>query len=333
MRAAAMQGTRMIPLAEALAWVGRSVSGLGAERIGLTAAAGRVLAADLPALPATPSFAAIDGYAVRATETQGASDYAPLPLAAVPIVAGATLPSGTDAVLPLHLFENGCALGAVAPGEGVGPADGLGIEAGTVLRPSHLAALALRGLAEAEVVRRPSVALRVAGPKSGADALTPMLRALIDAEGGVLGEPDLVLLAGRSGPGPDDEGIRALDSIFAHGVGIRPGETSALGTVGRVPALLLPGEPLACAIAFALLAAPALRRLGRRPEAAPVTATLTRKIVSGLGQVDAVRVRLAEGQATPLPPTLSMAADGLVLAAEGSEGYPAGASVAIYPLA
>lgn len=326
----------MIALAEALAWIDRSVAACGAERVGIGAAAGRVLAADLPALSARPARAGIDGYAVRAAETEGASDYAPLPLAGMAVVAGAAMPDGTDAVLPLHAFEHGCALAAVAPGDGVDLPDPCAVRAGTRLLAAQLAVLTRRELAEVEVARRPRVRLRAARPKAGADALTPMLAALIAAEGGVVGDgaPDLVLHAGRSGPGPDDDGISAFDSVFAHGVLIRPGESSALGTLSGVPALLLPGDPLACATAFALLAAPALRRLGGRPEPAPVTATLTGKIVSVLGQVDAVWVRVRDGAATPLGPPLSSAAaaDGLVLAPEGSEGYPAGACVAIYPL-
>ena len=329
----------MIALAEALAWVERSFVPCGAERVRVEAAGGRVLAGDLAGVASTPRCAAIDGYAVRAGDTEGASDYAPLPVAAAAVVAGAAMPEGADAVLPLHAFEHGGALGAVAPGDGVDRPNPLALRAGTVLRPAHLAMLARRGLAEVEVVRRPVVRLRVAGPKAGADALTPMLRALAGAEGGVLGgvlgdDPDLVLHAGRSGPGPDDDGVSGFDSVFAHGVLIRPGESSALGTIAGVPAVLLPGDPLACATAFALLAAPALRRLGGRAEPGPAMATLTRKIVSGLGQVDAVRVRLVDGTATPLGPLLSdgAEADGLVLVPEGSEGYPAGATVAIYPL-
>ena len=255
----------MIALAEALAWVERSIFPCGAERVRVEAAAGRVLAGDLAGVALLPRCAAIDGYAVRATETEGASDYAKLPVAAAAVVAGAAMPEGADAVLPLHAFEHGSALGVVAAGDGVDRPDPLALRAGTVLRPAHLVVLARRGLAEVEVVRRPVVRLRVAGPKAGADALTPMLRALVAAEGGVLGDdPDLVLHAGRSGPGPDDDGIGGFDGVFAHGVLIRPGETSALGTVAGIPALLLPGDPLACATAFALLAAPALRRLGGR---------------------------------------------------------------------
>jgi molybdopterin molybdotransferase len=233
--------------------------------------------------------------------------------------------------------EHGQALGPVPPGYGVAAADGLALPAGTRLRPPHLAVLARRGLDEVRAVRPPIVSLHVAGPKHGADALTPMLGALVKAEGGTVGDdaPNLVIRAGRSGLGSDDNGIRAFDSVFAHGVLIRPGETSALGSIGGVPALLLPGDPLACATVFAVLAAPALRRLGGRADSSPVQAVLTRKITSGLGEIDAVRVFLCEGRATPVGLAGSTilsngaGADGLVLVPEGSEGYPAGATVSV----
>lgn len=327
---AAQDGGAMIALAEALAWIGDRFAPLGSETVPLGGACGRVLAETLAPL-APARRAGIDGHAVRAAETEGASDYAPLPVASVAVVAGAALLAGTDAVLPPHMVEGATALAAVAPGEGAQPPDGLGLAAGIVLQPAHLAAAALHGRTELAVIRRPSVALRVAGAKAGPDALTPMLQAMIAAEGGTIGLPDLVLLAGRSGPGPDDDGVRAFDSVFAHGIRMRPGESCALGVIGGIPALLLPGDPVACAIAFAVLAAPSLRRLAGRADPAPVTVTLARKIVSGIGQVELVRVRLEGGQATPLPPILC-AAEGLVLVPEGSEGYPAGAAIAMYPL-
>jgi molybdopterin molybdotransferase len=330
----------LIPLAEALRWLEARTDRLPPEEVKLHEAAGRILTADLEPLDAPP-FAALDGHAVRAADAEGASDYTPLPVGGAAVVAGAALPEGTDAVLPLYLLGAGpVALGPVPPGHGVAHGDGLALPAGTSLRPPHLAVLARRGLEAVGVVRGPRVALAVAGPKSGPDALTPMLTALVHAEGGTLasGGADLCIHAGRSGPGPDDDGAAGLDAVFAHGILIRPGETSALGTVGGVPALLLPGDPLACAAAFALLAAPALRRMGGRPEPRPVSAALTRKIASGLGQLDAVRVRLEDGRATPLGPADSTmlsagaGADGFVLVPEGSEGYPAGATVWVRPL-
>lgn len=331
----------MIALADALGWLTRHSEPLAAEPVALNAAAGRVLAQDVPGLPEPGRIAALDGLAVRAADTDGASEYTPLPISGAPIVAGMKMPAGTDAVLPSALMDEGnLALRPVAAGEGTISGETLGVAAGTVLRPTHLALLARLGCETVAAVRRPSVGLHVAGPKLGADALTPMLLAMIEAEGGRLAAdaPDLWIHAGRSGPGPDDDGVRAFETLFAHGIAMRPGETAALGTVGGRIALLLPGEPLACATAFSLLAAPVLRQLGGRRPPQPVQARLSRKIVSGLGMLDAVRVRLEDGRATPLGPaeaiTLSEGADadGLVLVPEGSEGYAEGATVWVHPV-
>lgn len=323
----------MIELAGARAWIEDNCALLGAETVPLAAASGRVLATARPALTAAPPVAAIDGFAVQAASTEGASDYAPLPVAAVSIVAGAPMPPGMDAVLPPHGLEAGAALAPAARGDGVALPDALAVAADP-LHPLLIAALARRGEATLAVIRRPTVRLRVAPPKAGADALTPMLHALIERAGGQVGDdaPDLVLHTGRSGYGHDDHGVDAFDTVFARGLLVRQVETTTLGAIDARPALLLPGDPLACFIAFALVAAPALRRFGGRPEPASSTATLGRKIVSGLGQIDAIRVRLQGGVALPSGPSLTAEADGLVLVPEGSEGYPEGAVVAISAL-
>src|SRR5947207_1221114 len=99
---------------------------LAAEEVDLHGAAGRVLAADVSADVAVPSFdrAAMDGFALRAAETFGASAYNPLEFAvvgvslpgrpftgtvgpgqAVRIMTGAPLPAGTDAVLQAEAAE------------------------------------------------------------------------------------------------------------------------------------------------------------------------------------------------------------------------------------
>jgi molybdopterin molybdotransferase len=327
----------LIPLRDARAWLESRVGRLEPEMAGIAAAVGRVLAEDLLGAADDGRVAGLDGRAVCAADTEGASEYAPLPVAGVPIVAGALMPSGSDAVLPPQLEDAaGFAMVTIPPGHGVAPADAAGLPAGTSLRPPHLALLARLGRDAVTVIRRPGITVRAAGPKSGREALAPMLAALIAAEGAEAAtrEPDLIIYAGRSGPGADDDGIDRFETVFAHGIAIQPGETTALGTIGGKTAILLPGDPLACATVFALLAAPALRRMAGRPEPTPLTVTLTRKIASALGQVDAVRVRVEGGRATPLSTLLSAGAgaDGLVLAPEGSEGYPAGATVQVLPL-
>ena len=109
-----------IELEEAVGLITGAVSPLGAETLDLTAVLGRTLAADVAAPVANPPFdrSPLDGYALRAADTAGASRENPVRLtvvdtvyaggvAAVPvergqcvrIMTGAMLPKGCDCVL------------------------------------------------------------------------------------------------------------------------------------------------------------------------------------------------------------------------------------------
>lgn len=111
----------------ALRWLDGQLQPLGAERLPLHAAAGRVLAASIASEVDVPGFdrATMDGYAVAAESTEGASPYNRLPLTvigdslpgrpfnapvsvgqAVRIMTGAPLPAGCDAVLPAEWVES-----------------------------------------------------------------------------------------------------------------------------------------------------------------------------------------------------------------------------------
>lgn len=111
----------------ALAWLDAQLQPLGAELLPLQAAAGRVLATPIASEVNVPGFdrATMDGYAVAAESTEGASAYNRLPLIvigdslpgrpfnasvrlgqAVRIMTGAPLPVGCDAVLPAEWVEN-----------------------------------------------------------------------------------------------------------------------------------------------------------------------------------------------------------------------------------
>src|SRR5215470_20402640 len=106
-------------VAAVLALLEARLTSLPAETVPLHQAAGRVLAAEVRAACAVPGFdrAAMDGYALRGSETFGASAYNPLEFAvigealpgrpfagsvaagqAVRIMTGAPLPDGADAV-------------------------------------------------------------------------------------------------------------------------------------------------------------------------------------------------------------------------------------------
>lgn len=350
------------PLADALAWIDARTAALPAEGVALAHAAGRVLAAPAASPVDWPGAdcAALDGYAVRAVETEGASEYNPLPLTTHALIAaGLPMPAGTDAVLPFASAQpQGSALDALAPvARGVGvhrqgsvmSAGSTAVAAGT-LRPQHVAMLQALGADPVAVVRRPLVALAVAGPKSGPDLLSPMLRALVARDGGraeamalPAAEADLVLMAGRSGTGPDDDApLRLADAggvLEAHGVAVRPGDSAGLGRIGGVPVLLLPGAPHACLAAYVLLASRAVRRLaGISAPDAGIERVLERKAVSAVGFTDMIPVCITPTHAAPLGPADAgslagaAAAHGFIVVPEASEGFPAGAAVQVHRL-
>jgi molybdopterin molybdotransferase len=214
-------------VAEVLGLLAARLESLPDESIPLQEAAGRVLVADVVSDLAVPAFerAAMDGYALRGSQTFGAGAYNPLefevigealpgrPFAgpiraaqAVRIMTGAPLPAGADAVLQaetaqetsgrLHVTD------AVAPGRNVGHC-GEDIKAGEVillagraLRPQDLGVLASVGTAAVQVVRRPSVAILVTGNEllpAGSrpegyrivDSNSIMLQALVRRDGGL----------------------------------------------------------------------------------------------------------------------------------------------------
>jgi molybdopterin molybdotransferase len=217
-----------------LDWLDEQLHPLSAEVVPLGIAAGRVLAATIVSDVDVPGFdrATMDGYAVVADSTEGATAYSPLPLTvigdsmpgcpfegfvsagrAVRIMTGAPMPSGADAVLPAEWVEAApdriSALTAVSPGKNVGRrgedivhATTL-LEPGRVLRPQDLGVLSSIGHGQACVVRKPRVRLVITGNEllpSGtrplgfqiADANGPMLAALIERDGGLVDFPGLV---------------------------------------------------------------------------------------------------------------------------------------------
>ncbi len=165
------------------------------ERIPLESALGRVLAPDLHAAHDLPGFrrSTMDGYAVHAESTFGASDASPAQLTlvgAVPmgeraelrvgrgeaarLLTGGMLPPGADAVVMVEHTESIDeetieVTRAVAPGQNViEPDDDVRrgerlLEARTRLRPQELGLLAALGMTEVEVFRRPRVAILSTG--------------------------------------------------------------------------------------------------------------------------------------------------------------------------
>jgi len=346
------------PLAAALAWVQSHTGTLPDEAVPAHLALGRVLTSAPAGMPWPPTdCAALDGYAVRAADTGGASDYHPLPLPdAKPIASGQPMPPGTDSVAPFPaITRHGPVPHAVAPvarGAGVDRRGTAASPPPGLVRPEGAGLLALMGLATVQAVRRPRVALVVAGPKAGPDVLTPLLTLLVTRDGGVPAAipgpaetpvgTDLLLLVGRTGCGLDDDmpdRLRDAGGVLdLHGIAFRPGDTAGLGRLGGVPAMLLPGAPLAALSTYEMLASPAARRmagLGDVPARMARPAVLDRKITSLIGCTDMVRVQLHDGHATPLGPAdtggLGRAAyaDGWVIVPDNLEGHQSGTTVTV----
>jgi molybdenum cofactor synthesis domain-containing protein len=165
------------------------------ERVALAGANGRVLAEDVLATADVPPFAraAMDGYAVRAHDTAGASKDDARVLKRVEtlftgqvtqrtvgagecieIATGAPMPPGADAVVIVE-DTDGEASGAVRVFASVQAGQNIGrqgadirsgqrvLQAGTTLTPSRVGALAALGLSHASVYARPRVAILSTG--------------------------------------------------------------------------------------------------------------------------------------------------------------------------
>ena len=110
----------MLKLEEAQERILSALEGVGAESVDLLAAHGRVLAESVKATRVLPAFdnSAMDGYAVRAADTEGATDDAAVSLEVVEVIpagatptktlgpgqaarifTGAVMPEGADAVV------------------------------------------------------------------------------------------------------------------------------------------------------------------------------------------------------------------------------------------
>ena len=260
------------------------------ERVPLAEAHGRVAAADVVSPIDVPPFArsAMDGYAVVEADTAGASKTSPARLrlldriytgrlsratvvggTCAEIATGAPLPAGADAVVMVEETarrdDEGVEIfAAVYAGQNVGQrgadiaAGDRVIEAGDLLTPSRVGALAAVGCTDAAVVAKPRVAILSTGNEviEPGEPLPPghiydvnrfTLAAIAAAHGGVP-EPhraaedsvdalvaaldecaaaDLIVFSGGSSVGERDlvvDAIARRGEMIFHGIAVRPGD-------------------------------------------------------------------------------------------------------------
>lgn len=184
----------MIALEEAQAKVNRDLAVLPPVDAPIAEILGMVLAETVAATEAIPPFAntAMDGFAVRAEDTRGATkdnpitlpvaatipagSVAPRPLGpgeAMRIMTGAPVPEGADAIIMVELTKPAGfdvkLLAEVPSGNHIRPAgDDIAsgteiLHPGTILGPGHLGVLASVGRETARVFRRPRVGVMSTG--------------------------------------------------------------------------------------------------------------------------------------------------------------------------
>ncbi|MCP3397337.1 molybdopterin-binding protein [Bradyrhizobium sp. CCGB20] len=356
----------LTPLDTALAALLRGVDPTAAIELPLAEAAG-CIAAGTPLLAASPprDIAAADGWALCANDLVGASAYSPLPLTTAPVWvdAGDAMPPGCDCVLDAGTVEVSGPLAQVlaegVPGQGVRRAGSDIAGRAPAVAEGHLINPATLLLARAAGVER----LSVRQPRlcivnvPGATATTHMIAEIARAAGlhvhtreaaardaasvaEAFGDLtcDLVVTIGGSGVGRKDAAVSALaqhGDVLAHGLALQPGRTAAVGRLGNVPVVALPGSPDHALGAWLALVLPLVDRLSARQLRRRMTLPLARKIASSVGIAEIAL--LAEEHHAWLPlavgewPLQAIArADAWLLVPASHEGFAAGTPVDAY---
>jgi len=360
------------------------------EVVPLAEALGRITSGPVWAAISSPHYyaSAMDGIAVRASDTVGASETSPLRLRlgsqAKWVDTGDPLPPETDAVIMHEELQRTGEdeveiVAAVAPWQHVRAlgedivATELVLAEGVRLGPVQLGTIAASGHATVEVRRRPRVAILPTGTElvQPGEPLKPgdivefnslMLAAQVQEWGGAptrlpptpddfellkarvsdaLDSHDVVVVNAGSSAGSEDytaSVIAGLGQVLVHGVAVRPGHPVVLGVCQGKPVLGLPGYPVSALLTSELFLCPLVHRLlGVLPPERPrLAATITRKVLSPMGEDEYLRVTLGQvGDrvvATPLQRgagviTSLARADALVRIPRLSEGVHAGAIV------
>ena len=336
------------------------VRGASADRPAVLRLAERIPAGSVPTRPLGPG------------ECARVFTGSPVPAGADTVVRQEDTAADGDEIKVLHDRDAGANLRQ--PGEDIRH-DTVALAAGLQLRAAHLGVLASLGIGAPMVVRRPRVAIlcsgdevadvdrpdEILGGRKVGNASAHALGAMIREAGGVpvdlgiaadsvasirehlagMADADLVVTAGGVSVGDHDH-VRA--AVTASGgavdfwrVRIRPGGPVAAGSVGGVPWVGLPGNPVSAMVTCELFVRPAIRKMAghtepfRRSRSVRAAAAISlrpalqhflRAVVSGDGEGREARLTGPQGSGIL---TSMAAANALLIVPEGQHETPAGA--------
>ncbi len=324
---------------------------------------------------------AVDGYAVRASDTIDASQFNPKILQLIrgnqvksrqakQVWTGGSVPQGADSVVMLENSSQSddrvevwktLAIGENISRKGEDLSKGeIAVEAGTRLKPQHLALAATLGLTGLAVSVKPSVAILATGNElaalgsklktnqiyeSNTHSIAGMCRE-IGAEPldlGIAGDntetirekllvglgADVLVTTGGTSVGVADLVPSVVNKlgkpgILVHGIAMRPAMPTALAVVDGKPLVILPGNPVAAMIGFEVFARPLIcRMLGmRRMEPRPMLkARVTRKTATALGRSTFVRVHVRKSASEFYADPISSRGSGMISTMTRANGY------------
>lgn len=365
----------MLSVKEAQKRILSHIKPLEVVTVPLSQVIGGVLAEDIIAETPLPPFdnSSMDGFAVIATDLEGASPDTPRTLKVVAdipaghpvevtlrsgqaarIMTGAPVPSGADAVIPVEDTDfNQRDPGApppdavtcyrpVTPGENIRPR-GQDVQAGEhilpaghALRPQDIGFLAMLGVTQVKIHRRPRVAIFSSGdellppdaplvPGKVHDANSYTLRALVETSGGeaiplgivadereavrhvleqaVTHRADLILSSAGVSVGAFDyiRGVIESDGqLDFWRVNMRPGKPLAFGKYRDIPFIGLPGNPVSAFMGFEVFVRPILEKMsGREIQARPRRRVRLGEPVASDGRESYLRAIVREEDGTP----------------------------------
>ena len=175
------------------------------------------------------------------------------------------------------------------------------------------------------------------------DIIPDNLTRITDAIKKASEECNIVIINAGSSAGREDfttDAIRAAGEVLIHGIAIRPGKPTVLGSVNGKPVIGVPGYPVSGIVVMEQLVKPVVQwhLSADDGEVDVVEAVLSRKLVSSLKYREFIRVRLGEVDgrmiATPLNRgagvvTSFVKADGILEIPMNCEGIESGCKVQV----